>query len=111
MQTNPKGVLPSALLRDWLKVREAKNCELGALRRWVVFPTSCSMSKGSRKWNSMRNLAPRIALAWMLISMPPGAAFGQQTAKDPFIPEANVQNAGIYNDRGIAKQNKGDLDG
>jgi tetratricopeptide (TPR) repeat protein len=59
----------------------------------------------------MRHLAPRMALAWMLISMPLGTAFGQQAAKDPFIPEANVQNAGIYNDRGIAKQNKGDLDG
>jgi tetratricopeptide (TPR) repeat protein len=43
--------------------------------------------------------------------MLPVAAFGQQTAKDSFIPEANVQNAGTYYDRGIAKQKKGDLNG
>jgi tetratricopeptide (TPR) repeat protein len=34
-------------------------------------------------------------------------AFGHQTANQ----EANVENAGAYVERGIANQNKGDLDG
>ena len=54
----------------------------------------------------MKNLALRMVLARIFILMLPVAAFGQQTAM-----EANVQNAGTYNDRGRAKQMKGDLDG
>ena len=56
----------------------------------------------------MKNLAPQMVLACILTLMLPVAAFGQQTAT---IPEANIQNAGTYNDRGIAKRKKGDLDG
>jgi hypothetical protein len=36
------------------------------------------------------------------------AAFGQRTVS---IPEANIQNAVTYVDRGLAKQKKNDLDG
>src|SRR5215469_6512565 len=53
----------------------------------------------------MKDLAPRIVLACMLILMPTVATFGQQTAN----PEANVQNARTYHERGLAKKKKGDL--
>ena len=52
-----------------------------------------------------------MVLARLLILMLPVAAFGQEVAKDQFNPEANVQNAVTYLDRGNAKQKKGDLDG
>jgi hypothetical protein len=55
----------------------------------------------------MKNLAPRMVVACMLILMLPIAAFGQQSAKDPFNSIANVQNAATYNDRGLAKQKMG----
>jgi tetratricopeptide (TPR) repeat protein len=59
----------------------------------------------------MKRLALRIALLCILFLMVVVAAFGQQNAKDLFTPEANVQNAVTYVDRGVAKQKKGDLDG
>jgi tetratricopeptide (TPR) repeat protein len=52
-----------------------------------------------------------MVLACILILMPSVAAFGQQTAKGQFNSEANVQNAITYNDLGLAKEKKGDLDG
>jgi len=55
----------------------------------------------------MKDLAPRIVLACLLILMPTVATFGQQTAN----PEANVQNARTYHERGLARQKKGDLNG
>ena len=55
----------------------------------------------------MRNFATRIRLACIVVLMPTVAAFGQQTANQ----EANAQNAATYNDRGLAKEKKGDLDG
>jgi len=57
--------------------------------------------------NLVKNLPPRMVVAWMLIMMLPMAAFGQQTANQ----EASAQNARTYNDRGLAKEKKGDLDG
>jgi tetratricopeptide (TPR) repeat protein len=57
----------------------------------------------------MKNSAPRMVLACLVVLIP--AAFGQQTAKSLFNPEANVQNAVTYSDRGLAKEKKGDLDG
>ena len=56
----------------------------------------------------MKNLAPRMVLECIFILMLRFAAFGQQTAT---IPEANVQNAVTYTDRGLAKEKKGDLNG
>jgi hypothetical protein len=53
----------------------------------------------------MKNATPRMRLAFILVLMLPVAAFGQQADK-ALNPEGNVQN-----DRGIAKQHKGDLDG
>jgi len=48
-----------------------------------------------------------MVVAWMLIWMLPMAAFGQQTTNQ----EASAQNARTHNDRGLAKQKKGDLNG
>ena len=59
----------------------------------------------------MKNLAPRMRLACILVLTLTVAAFGQQTASGPFNPPANVQNALTYEARGIAKQQKGDLNG
>jgi hypothetical protein len=56
----------------------------------------------------MKSLVPRTVLACLSILILPVATFGQQVAA---IPEANVQNAVTYFDRGLAKQKKGDLDG
>src|SRR5271166_5173101 len=66
-------------------------------------------STGPNIWrsNSMKNLAPRMVLECMFIFMLTVAAFGQQTANQ----EANSQNAVTYNERGLAKFKKGDLDG
>jgi hypothetical protein len=64
-----------------------------------------------RRSNSKGKVAPRIRLLWILVWIPTVAAFGQQAAKELSNPAANVQNALSYNDRGIAKQKKGDLDG
>ena len=61
--------------------------------------------------NSKGKVAARIRLLWILVWIPTVAAFGQQAAKDLANPDANVQNAISYNDRGIAKQRKGDLGG
>jgi hypothetical protein len=55
----------------------------------------------------MRNFATRIRLACIVVLMPTVVAFGQQTAN----PETNVQNAITYNDLGLAKEKKGDLNG
>jgi tetratricopeptide (TPR) repeat protein len=55
----------------------------------------------------MRNFATRIRLACIVVLMPTVAAFGQQIAN----PETNVQNAATYNDRGLAREKKGDLNG
>ena len=44
-------------------------------------------------------------------SLLPVAAYGQEAAKDQFYPEANVQNAVTYLDRGNSKQKRGDIDG
>ena len=55
----------------------------------------------------MRNFATRIRLACIVVLMLTVAAFGQQTAN----PETNVQNAITYNDLGLAKEKKGDLNG
>jgi hypothetical protein len=57
----------------------------------------------------MKDLAPRMVLALILISMLPVVAFGQQAAKGLFNPPANVQNAVTYEFREIAKQKQGDL--
>jgi hypothetical protein len=61
----------------------------------------------------MKNATPRMRLAFIscLDLMLPVLAFGQQAAKGLFNPEGNVQNAATYNDRGLAKQKKGDPDG
>jgi tetratricopeptide (TPR) repeat protein len=72
---------------------------------------NCLLNEKSSKSNSMKNLTPRMRLACIFILALPVAAFGQQPAKIPFIPEANVQNSGTYNERGLAKEKKGDLDG
>jgi hypothetical protein len=64
-----------------------------------------------RRSNSKGNLAPRIQLLWILVWIPTLAAFGQQAAKELSNPAESVQNAISYNDRGVAKQKKGDLDG
>jgi hypothetical protein len=64
-----------------------------------------------RRSNSKGNPAPRIQLLWIPVWIPTLAAFGQQAAKDLANSAANVQNALSYNDRGIAKRKKGDLDG
>jgi hypothetical protein len=58
----------------------------------------------------MKDLAPWIVLACMLILVPTVVAFGQQTAKGTFSPPANVQNAVTHNALGLAKEKKGDLD-
>ena len=50
----------------------------------------------------------RTVLACLSIMILPVATFGPQVAA---IPEADVQNAITYFDRGLAKQRKGDLDG
>jgi hypothetical protein len=55
----------------------------------------------------MKKLAPRMVLACVLVLIPTVAAFGQQTAKDPFNPAPNLQNALTYETRGIAKLQKG----
>jgi hypothetical protein len=55
----------------------------------------------------MRKFANRIRLACIVVLMPTVAAFGQQTANQ----EANAQNAATYNDRGLAKERNGDLNG
>jgi hypothetical protein len=59
----------------------------------------------------MKNLAPPIVLACILILMLPIVAFGQHAAKGLLNPPANVQNALTYESRGFAKQKKGDLNG
>jgi tetratricopeptide (TPR) repeat protein len=55
----------------------------------------------------MNTLTPRIVLECILLLLPVGA-FGKEAAN---IPEANVQNAVTYVDRGLAREKKGDLDG
>jgi tetratricopeptide (TPR) repeat protein len=59
----------------------------------------------------MKNATPRMRLACILVLTLTAPAFGQQAAKGLFNPEANVQYAATYIDRGLAKQKKGDLDG
>jgi tetratricopeptide (TPR) repeat protein len=60
----------------------------------------------------MKGLAPGIVLACIsLILMQPVAAFGQQVGKGQFNPQANLQNAVAYCNRGYAKLRKGGLDG
>jgi tetratricopeptide (TPR) repeat protein len=48
-----------------------------------------------------------MALACVLSLMLPAAALWQKTTN----PEANVQQSITYNDRGLAKQKKGDFEG
>src|ERR1700722_17986115 len=55
----------------------------------------------------MNTLTPRMVLECILLLLPVGA-FGKEAAN---IPEANVQNAVTYVDRGLAREKKGDLDG
>jgi Flp pilus assembly protein TadD len=55
----------------------------------------------------MKSATPRMRLACILALTLTVAAFGQQTANQ----EANAQNAITYNDRGLAKEKKGDLNG
>jgi tetratricopeptide (TPR) repeat protein len=59
----------------------------------------------------INEILARIVLAYILLLMLPVVALGYQNARDPSTSEADVQNAGTFNDRGAAKQKKGDLDG
>src|SRR5215468_2684176 len=58
----------------------------------------------------MKNATSRMRLACILVLTLTVPGFGQ-AAKGLSNPEANVQYAATYIDRGLAKQKKGDLDG
>jgi tetratricopeptide (TPR) repeat protein len=59
----------------------------------------------------MKNFILLMRLTFILISIATLAQFGQQTTYGQSNPPANAQNAVSYNDRGIARQHMGDLDG